>query len=89
MASIRDLKNDINNVLGAIIEGVYIWETGAQKHSAKEGDAIIDEAIAVFDDLIAKVNNKSVTNRKAHLKTIRKELEAKSRELVDKLNALN
>ena len=89
MASIRDLKNDINNVLGAIIEGVYIWETGTQKHNAKEGDAIIDEAIAIFDDLIAKVNNKSVTNRKAHLKTIRKELEAKSKELVDKLNALN
>ncbi|WP_340076705.1 hypothetical protein [Leptobacterium sp. I13] len=88
MASIRDLKRDINNVLGDIIDAVYISEMATLKPPSKEGDAIIDEAIQVFDELIVKVNDKSVANRKAHLKAVSAELEAKSKKLVEKLNKL-
>lgn len=88
MANIRNLKKDINYVFGDIIEAVYIWELSNPKADSKKSEAIIDDAIAGFDDLIAKVNDKSVEDRKAHLKAINKELESKGRELIDKINKL-
>lgn len=88
MASIKNLKKDINNVLGDIIEGVYIVEeTNGGQHS-KEGTAIIDEAINVFDELIAKVNKNDIDNKKAHYKEVRAELETKANKLIEQLNKL-
>ena len=88
MASIRDLKKDINFVLGDIIEAVYIVEAANSKQDSKEGIKIIDDAIQTFDDLIAKVNIRKVEDRKAHLKGVRQELEQKAVALVDRLNKL-
>ncbi|MDB4270982.1 hypothetical protein N9896_02690 [bacterium] len=88
MANIRELKKDINYVLGDIIEAVYIVEAANDKPGSKEGSEIIDGAIATFDDLISKVNIKGLDNKKEHLKNVRKELEEKARALVDKLNKL-
>ncbi|HLV62024.1 hypothetical protein [Galbibacter sp.] len=89
MASVRNLKRDINNVLGDIIEAVYIWEISTENPNSKEGDKIIDKAIATFDTLIEKVNDKSVENRKAHLKDVNKELETKANALIEELNKLS
>ncbi|WP_425076044.1 hypothetical protein [Psychroserpens sp. S379A] len=88
MANIRDLKKDINFVLGDIIEAVYIWEYSNTDKDTKKSEAIIDEAIATFDDLIAKVNDRSAENKKAHFKAINNELEEKGKALIEKLNAL-
>jgi len=88
MANVRDLKKDINYVLGDIIEAVYIWEYANKDKETKKSEAIIDEAIEVFDDLIAKVNNKSIDNKKAHFKAIHEELEKKGRALIEKINKL-
>jgi len=88
MASIRDLKRDVNDVLGDIIDAVYIIEATNGNKVSKEGEKIIDDAITTFDDIIAKINQKKVENRKAHLKGIREELEKKASALVDKVNAL-
>lgn len=88
MANVRDLKKDINYVLGDIIEAVYIWEYANKDKDTKKSNAIIDEAIEVFDDLIAKVNNKSIDNKKAHFKAIHQELEEKGRVLIEKINKL-
>lgn len=88
MASIRDLKKDINYVLGDIIEAVYIIEASNEKQGSKEGSAIIDKAISTFDDLMAKVNQKDIEDQKAHFKGVREDLEKQARALVDKLNKL-
>lgn len=88
MASIRDLKKDINFVLGDIIEAVYIVEAANNNQDSKEGAKIIDSAIETFDDLISKVNDKNVEDRKSHLKAVRKELEEKATALVGQLNKL-
>ena len=88
MANIRDLKKDINYVLGDIIEAVYVVDAANNKQDSKEGLKIIDGAIATFDDLIAKVNKRDVKNRKSHLKGVREELETKSKDLVAQLNKL-
>jgi hypothetical protein len=88
MANIRDLKKDINYVLGDIIEAVYVWEFSNPDRDTKKSEAVIDEAIEIFDDLIAKVNSKKVDNRKAHLKAVNQELEDRGRALIDKINKL-
>ncbi|MGB6153200.1 MAG: hypothetical protein WBG48_14545 [Pricia sp.] len=88
MASVRELKKDINNVLGDIIEAVYITDAANNKQDSKDGVAIIDEAIAAFDGLIADVNKKDVDNRAKHLKGVRKDLEKKAGDLVEKVNQL-
>jgi hypothetical protein len=88
MANVRDLKKDINFVLGDIIEAVYVWEYTNTDKDTKKSEAIIDEAIETFDTLIVKVNDKKVENKKAHFKAINKELEDKGRALIDKINKL-
>lgn len=88
MASIKNLKKDINNVLGDIIEGVYIVEETNGGGPSKEGTAIIDSAIETFDELIAKVNENDIENKKAHFNGVRTELETKANKLVDQLNSM-
>lgn len=88
MANVRSLKKDINFVLGDIIEAVYIWEMSTEGKPTEASSAIIDEAIAKFDGLIEKVNQKNVENKKSHFKQIYSELEESANQLVDKINAL-
>lgn len=88
MANVKNLKKDINYVLGDIIEAVYVWELTNASKDNKKSEAIIDEAIATFDELIAKVNAKNVDNAKAHFKAINAELEAKGNALIEKINKL-
>ena len=86
MASIKNLKKDINYVLGDVIE--YTLDVSILKNEPKKGDAIIDEAIETFDALIAKVHAKNVDNKKKHYKEINLELETKAKALVEKINAI-
>lgn len=86
MASIKDLKKDINYVLGDVIE--YTLDVSILKNEIQKGDAIIDEAIVTFDDLISKINANNVENKKAHFKSISEELETKAKVLVEKANSL-
>jgi len=88
MANKRDLKKDINYVFGDIIEAVYYWELENSDKQTKESEAIIDEAIASFDELIGRVNDRSVEDKKAHFKSINTDLEAKGRALIDRINKL-
>jgi len=88
MANVRDLKKDINYVLGDIIEAVYVWEYANTDKDTKKSEAIIDEAIDTFDELIAKVNDRNVEDKKAHFKGISAELEKKGRSLIEKINKL-
>lgn len=88
MANKRDLKKDINYVLGDIIEAVYVWELSNTEKPTKESEAIIDEAISTFDELITRVNDRSLENKKAHFKAINTDLEAKERSLIEKINKL-
>lgn len=89
MANVRDLKKDINYVLGDIIEAVYIWELTNPSKDNKKAEAIIDEAILTFDELIVKVNDKNVENKKQHFKAVKADLEEKGRNLIDKINGLS
>ncbi len=88
MASKRNLKKDINFVLGDIIEAAYIAEIAKGGKPTEKTDAIVDEAINTFDSLISKINVRGVENKKAHFKQINQELEAKAKDLIGKINSL-
>lgn len=83
MASVKNLKKDINYTLGDII-----GEVVSRNEDPKKSEAIINEAIDTFDELIAKVHAKDVENKKAHFKAISAELEEKANALVAKVNKL-
>ena len=63
MANVKNLKKDINFVLGDIIEAVYLFEMSTTGKPTPETNALIDESIAAFDALITKVNAKKVENK--------------------------
>jgi hypothetical protein len=86
MASIKNLKKDINYVLGDVIE--YAMDISILKNEPVKGDAIIDEAIVTFDGLIEKLNEKKVENKKAHFRGISADLETNAKALVEKINSL-
>lgn len=86
MASIKNLKKDINYTLGDIID--YTLDVSILKNEIEKGNTIIDEAIETFDSLIAKVHAKGVENKKAHYKAVGAELETKANALIAKVNSL-
>ncbi len=88
MANVRNLKKDINYVLGDIIEAVYIWELTNPDKENKKAEGIIDDAILTFDELISKVNEKNVEDKKKHFKAINAELEVRGKKLIDQINSL-
>ncbi|GAA4276525.1 hypothetical protein [Aquimarina mytili] len=88
MANKRDLKKDINYVLGDIIEEVYVWQLDNPDKDDKAGEAIIDEAITSFDGFMARVNDRKVENASKHFKAIRNDLQKTAEALVKKVNSL-
>lgn len=88
MANVRNLKKDINFVLGDIIEAVYLVEMTSTGAPTEQTNALIEEAIASFDNLMTKVNAKDVENKKAHFKQINIDLEETANQLITKINEL-
>ena len=88
MANRRTLKRDINYIFGDIIEAAYLHQVTHPNEDPAKSEEIVDEAISDFDELIGKMNQKDVDNKKQHFKAIEKELETKARGLVEKINAL-
>ena len=89
MASVRNLKKDINYVLSDIIEECYMWQMLQEDDKkANKAEKIIDEAIETFDSLIEKVHLKDVEDKKAHFRSINKELEDKANGMLSKIQKL-
>jgi hypothetical protein len=88
MAAIKNLKKDIHNTLGDLIEACYVWEFTTADSDPAKAQAIIDEAIVVFDSLMDKIHVKDVESKKAHFKSIKAELETVANSLAEKVNNL-
>ncbi len=87
MASIKNLKKDINFILGDLIGECRMWELENPKEDVSKSEQIIDEIIEVFDELIAKIHQKA-EDKKAHYKAISKDLETKAIAIAEKINNL-
>ena len=88
MANIRDLKKDINYVLGEIIEMAMGLEKANPEDDKSKTAAIVDEAITAFDNFSVRIYEKGVENKRTHYRDIVADLETKGNELIAKLNAL-
>ncbi|MEC4113961.1 hypothetical protein [Myroides pelagicus] len=88
MASVKNLKKDIHYVLGDIIQAIYIHEMATVGGPTAETEALLEETLTSFDELIEAVNAKNVENKKAHFKGVYKKLEDVAGQLVEKINAL-
>lgn len=89
MSSVRDLKRNINNVLGDLIESAYLVQIARSEVKSEKVEAVVDEAITHFDTLIDKVNQKNIEDKKAHFAAVRKDLESVAIGLVEKINKLS
>lgn len=87
MASIRNLKKEINYVFGDIIDSVFHWEYTSG--NTGKGSELIQEILVTYDDLIEKIYHRNVENRGAHLKQVRKDFEQKAGAFIGKLNKLS
>ena len=74
MASIKQLKKDINNTIGSFIEDIYIWEITNPKADIKKSNILIDESLLLFDQLIKEINLFKIKNEKVHFKSIKEQL---------------
>ncbi|QXP74188.1 hypothetical protein RRF68_00865 [Tenacibaculum sp. HL-MS23] len=88
MASIKNLKKDIDYTLGDIIDICRLSAQLNPEVDQEKSEAIVDEVFETYDGLIAKINAKKVEDKKAHFKAISTELEVKANALIEKVNNL-
>lgn len=88
MASIKNLKQDLNNAIGEIIEGSMLQQLIGDEENKEKADQLIDDSIAFFDEAISDINLKKVEDRSKHLKEVNQKIDKKLEDLVERLNSL-
>ena len=88
MASRREFKKELNQVLSEVIEECYVKQLSSDDKTYAEAEKIIDEAIQTFDSIMARVYDKDVESSKVHFRNLKKELEERSGELYSKIEDL-
>jgi len=92
MSNRRELKRNINGLLGDVIEECYdsLLDNGGKNE--EEVEAIVDHAVDLADDLIAKVNGAKKLKTRAEIKKyfsdIKEQLSDQVIVFIEKLNAL-
>ena len=89
MPSIKNLKKEINNSIGELIENIYAFEILNPDFDLKKSEKLIDESIALFDQLIVKVNNTDNSKAKLTFRNIRQQLNIEIQKINQKLNNLS
>lgn len=86
--NLRDIKKDIEYVLGAFIDDCSTVATINKNASDEELSKIFDEAVDTFNELKDKVNAKNIEGKKgAYFAALRKEILEKTDGLYEKLSA--
>ncbi|MEQ3662083.1 MAG: hypothetical protein ABNG98_10105 [Flavobacterium sp.] len=88
MASVKNLKKEINYVLGDLVNIVYIWEMTNGGKPTEATDALVDEIYDNYDNFVSRIRDRKIENKKAHYKQIRSEYEAAANQIVAKINEL-
>lgn len=85
MASRKDLKRNLNNMVFDIVEECFTIQMMDESKSDK-AEAIIDEAANYQDLMLSKIN---LAKTKADFRPICEDIENSAIEFIKKLNALN
>ena len=54
MASVKNLKKDLNNIIGEIIQNINLWQLENSDADLKKSEKLIDECFDAFDSVIKK-----------------------------------
>lgn len=84
--NLRDIKKDIEYVLGAFLDDCALFATINPASDEDALDGLFDEAVDLYNSLKDKVNDKTDGSKKAQFSAIRKELVEKTDALYEKLS---
>lgn len=85
MASRKDLKRNLNNMIFDIVEECFTIQIMDESKTAS-AEAIIDDAANFQDAMLMKINS---AKTKADFRPITEEIEKGAIDFINKLNALN
>lgn len=88
MASIKDLKDDLNNTYGEVIDAVLVHQAVNNAEDQKDSNQLVDDIIESFDGFITEINRKDVENRSKHLTAVKNSIESKLNDFIERLNKL-
>ena len=93
MASVRNLKKDIDYLIFEVISDSFAYSSIHPEDKSDELSAIIADAVSFRNDLIARVNNPDGKDNpkivKAFYKSVEKDLIAGVDKLFDRLSSLS
>jgi len=84
--NLRDIKKDIEYVLGAFIDDCSVFATVNANASDEELSGLLDEAIDLYNELKDKVNAKIEGKKRTYYASLRKEILEKTDALYEKLS---
>ncbi len=92
MANRRELKRNINGLLGDVIEECYNALLDNDGMNEEQVEALVDECVDLADELIAKANSAKKLKSRAEVKKLFAEVKEKLGDnviaYIEKLNAL-
>lgn len=89
MSSIKEFKKEINYIFGEVIDEASFKQLINPEVDEQKVEAIIDEAVAAYDDYYAKISQgRKAENKKAYFKQVREAYEASVKSLLEKVDAL-
>ncbi len=93
MASIRELKKDIDYLIFEVIADCFVYSGVHPENKSDELSSIISDAVNFRNDLIARVNNPDGKDNpkilRAYYKTLEKDLLTGVDKLFDRLSSLS
>ncbi len=92
MANRREIKRNINGLLGDVIEECYESLLNNEGKNEKEVEALVDNCVDLADELITKVNSAKKLKTRAEVKKLFSEVKETLGDnvidYIEKLNAL-
>jgi hypothetical protein len=93
MASIRELKKDIDYLVFEVISDCFVYSNVHPDNKTDELTALISDAVEFRNDLIARVNNPDGKDNpkivKAYYKAVQKDLLSGVDKLFEKLSSIS
>ena len=93
MASVRDLKKDIDYLIYEVISDCFVYQGIHPDHKTEEVSAIINDAVNLRNDLISRVNNPDGKDNpkivKAYYQSVSRDLTNGADKLFSRLSSLS
>ncbi len=89
MASIKNLKKDINYIFGEVIYEANYKQLLKPDVDDDKVESIIDEAVTAYEDFYKKINaGRKAENKKTYFKNLDEEINQSVKKMLDKIEAL-